>query len=422
MLLVTSLVLCLLALFNYRISGRALFHPAVVFCWVWAINLFLIWMVGDFFYPISTPTLLVLLGGACGFSVGSAIASFLPSGDRSKRDPQISGRLIGLVLLVLACGTPLAVRWMSYQVGEHPSSNFFVSASLTMLDESLQGTLGYSLFANLVTFATLATVITFRGSERYRKRWLCILLLALVLNVLTAGRSGIVTMILSLLCLDWIENRRIRWKLFLAFATALLVIASLMALYLGKGETDKQASVVDNAAPIAHGLVLYAAGGIVAFDRVVRDPAIQPREFQISRFFVETLNKFGAGIEMPNTSSGFLDIGPNGLVMNVNTIYYTYFDLGYVGMMAVMIFLGAGITACYRRALLGGRISAIMYGAFFAGLVLSPFGEFFFHSLNFLLKLFVLACVPYFLPRMWSAWRKSVADTAQGDLAAHRQL
>ena len=125
---------------------------------------------------------------------------------------------------------------------------------------------------------------------------------------------------------------------------------------------------------------------------------------------------------MPNTSSGFLDIGPNGLVMNVNTIYYTYFDLGYVGMMAVMIFLGAGITACYRRALLGGRISAIMYGAFFAGLVLSPFGEFFFHSLNFLLKLFVLACVPYFLPRMWSAWRKSVADTAKGDLAAHRQL
>src|SRR5215471_7139954 len=213
MLLLATLTLLVLAALNYYISGRALFHPAVVYSLSWAFGVFLIWLAGDFFYAVSPETILIFIGGAFALSVGAAITSFAPQTAKSKPPGKRFDWIITASIVLILCGIPVGVRWLLQQIAEHPAGNFFGSAAYTMLDEKVQGTFGYTLFANLLTFSNIVALLAFCEREDHKKRWWLAAFLALFLNLLVAGRSGLVVVILCLFCLDWIKNRRIRWKL-----------------------------------------------------------------------------------------------------------------------------------------------------------------------------------------------------------------
>src|SRR5262249_6566728 len=116
-----------------------------------------------------------------------------------------------------------------------------------------------------------------------------------------------------------------------------------------------------------------------------------------------------------------LELGPHLLLFNAYSIYYTYFSMGYAGMMAMMIFLGMATTACYRSALRGNRVSAIMYGSFFGGLILSLIAEYFFDGLNYLIKLYVISWVVYRLPDAWSRFRNLLGSTVENQLSGYQR-
>jgi len=246
--------------------------------------------------------------------------------------------------------------------------------------------------------------------------------LALTLNLLTAGRSGFVGLIFSIICVDWIKTRRLRWKLLVTLGVVMLTLASVIAVLLGKAGASTQASLTENAAPVAHGLVLYATGGAVSFDKIVRDPSLQPRDLVFTIFFVQTLNKFGANLELPNTTAGYMDLGPQFLMFNTYSIYYAYFSLGYAGMMAMMVFLGLAITACYKSATRGNRVAAMMYGSLFGGLILSLAADYFFDSLNFLVKLYVMSWLVYCFPAAWSRFSIFMSRSVLNQLSNYNRF
>lgn len=421
MLLLTATVLFLLAGLNYRLGGRYLFHPAVVFCSVWAFGVFLIWVMGDFFYPISPETLLIFMGGALAFSLGSAVVNLYPRGD-TKPLPAPTDRIINTSIVLIICATPLALRWMIQQIAEHPHSNWVGSAYITMLDEKVQATLGYTLFGNLVIFSNMIALAAFCERDNHKKRWWLAFFLTLSLNLLMGSRSGIVTLIFALPFLDWLKTRRLRWKLLLGLGTLLFILVSTVAIYLGKGEARADASLRENAVPVMHGLTLYAVGAAVAFDKVVQDPTLRPHNFEISVFFVETLNKFGANLEHRAPATGYVDIGPNNLTINIYSIYYMYFELGYPAMMAIMILLGLVTTIYFMRALAGNPVSTIMYAALFSCIVLSLYAEYFFHSLNYLLKLYVVVWMIYRLPYVWRSFSRFLRQRVERQLAGAGQI
>jgi oligosaccharide repeat unit polymerase len=418
MLLISILILALLVALNYRLGGRAPFYPPVVFSLVWMFVLLLIWLVGDFFYPISPVTILIFVGGALVFSVGSAIALLFPNSKPPRPITKWSNRFISLLVLVVVCGTPLALRWLVQQINQHPSSNFFVSASLTMLDESVEATLGYELFGNFVVFCNAVALMAFLHQENHKRRWLIAFVLTLGLDVSIAARSAFIPLFFSLFFLDWLKHRRLRWKLLVASGLVLVVLAGAIAVYLGKVGASQTASVSDNALPVFQGLLVYAVGAAVTFDAVVRDPAIPHHAGQIYSPFVRILNRLGAQIEVDEAGPGYTEVGPHHISTNVYTIYYSYMDLGYPGMMAIMAFLGFAIAMCYRSALAGNRISSILYGGFFSSLVLSPFAELFFSNVYSLAKVFLLLWCVYSLPEAWSSSRRFLRRSVDRDLAA----
>lgn len=421
MLLLTILTLALLVILNYRLGKNVLVYPPAVFCLVWMAGLVVIGLAGDFFYPLSPDTLFIFLSGAVAFSVGSTLGLFWPlSRHDSRQAPSCppSDRVLNVLVLLALCGFPFAVIWMARQVANHPAGNFLTLAALTMLDQSLQENVGYRAYGNLVTFASIAAFISFCEYERGRIRAVVTLGLAAALNLLSAGRALIVVAILAFFCIDWLKNRRIRWKMSLALALAFLIVVTLVAIYLGKVGASPEASLGENIRPLINGIVLYAAGGMVGFDRVIRDPAMVEHNWQISTFFLQTLNKFGTHFAIPPLNSQFVAVGPDSLVDNVYTAYFAYIDLGLPGLLAVLAFLGVVTTLFYRKAMRGSGTARILYGALFAGLVLSLGWEFFFMYLNFLVKLYAVCWLVYSSPSWLARLNRQMRRLAPSNLAS----
>jgi oligosaccharide repeat unit polymerase len=407
MLLLTIFTLVLLAAVNYRIGSRAVLYPPVVFCGVWAADLALVWMVGDFFYPLSATTLFLFLGGAFGLSAGSWLALVYPQNPRRNAVPQspkrnavlceASNRLINLALLIVVVILPFYIRWIVGITAEYGGLNLVSAARVATLDESNLG-LAHSFFFNMATLSLIVAALAFNEREGHRKRAIVAVALALVMNILTGAKTGGTLLLLALICLSWLRNKRLPWKFIAATAVAIVLIFATIEY-----SVHLDVSVQDSAAPIAKNFALYASGSMVAFDRVVREPNIIPRTYPVYIAFLHLLKNLGVRLEVPDQTP-FVDIGPGSLSTNAYTMYWSYVEFGPAGIVILAGVVGAVITVAYQRALQGGRIAQPLCAFFFAGLVLSPFGEYFFTTLNFLSKLCAVAWIVYAFPVVWARW------------------
>jgi oligosaccharide repeat unit polymerase len=236
------------------------------------------------------------------------------------------------------------------------------------------------------------------------------------------GRTGFTTLILALMGIDWLKNRRIRWKLISALAILLLLLSSSMVYFVQKGDVRTEASFRENLGPIIQTFASYGAGGLVAFDRVMRQPNIVEHNWQIDRALLQTLDKFGAHFQVPRITADFVTIGPHQQMQNIYTLYFAYLDLGYPGMMLTVLIVAFCLTLLYRRAIAGGRMAVLFYGFFFGGLMLSIYFEPFFFPWNFLFKCWVFAALLYLLPAAWARLNKSLAGIIAKEVAQNQIL
>ena len=423
MLIAAILALLLLTVLNYRIGSKAALYPPVVFCFVWAADLALIWVCGDFFYPLSPPTLAIFVCGCFFFSLGSWLALLWPM--KMPRVPSelsnTANRILTMAVIAIVLAIPLALRWLM-SISADKGTNFFGAVYSVLSVEENQTDFAASVFLNLSTFSNIIALIAFY--ERSRSKWRAVtaVFAALCLNVMGGGRTGFTTLILALMGIDWLKNRRIRWKLIIALALLLVLLSSTIVYFVQKGGVRTEASFQENLGPIIQTFASYGAGGVVAFDRVIRQPNIVEHNWQVDRVLLQTLDKFGTHFRVPPITADFVTIGPHQQMQNVYTLYFAYLDLGYPGMMLTLLIVAFCLTLLYRRAIGGGRMAVLFYGFFFGGLMLSIYFEPFFFPWNFLFKYWVFAALIYQLPVAWARLNKALARAVAREVAQNQGL
>ncbi len=418
MLLITIAALTLLALCNYVISGRKLLYPPVVLCLVWAGTLLMILLAGDFFYPISSDTLCIFILGSAAFSAGASLVSrFHAARAPSQQTFQISdasNRLLTVAVIAILLMCPLFYYRVASVAGGYGAPTFLMTARMAMLDLAEKGQ--DSFFTNMASLSIMISLIAFNESDRGRWRAALALTASLFLNVMTGARSGIVVLTLSCIAVDWVKVNRVRWKFVLSAALLFVLSFAVMAFYLHKGVGNGD-SLGEDLSEAGHQLVLYAAGGPVGFDVVVRNPSVIPHNWQVDHFFLAVLKAAGVDVEMPSQHSEFVNLGPNGLSGNVFTMYFAYFDWGLAGMMFLLFFAGIAASAVFRHALVHGGISTLVFSTFFTATVLSTFSEFFYRGLGSPLRMFLVAWVIYSSPHYLRAFRRMVWKASQAYVA-----
>lgn len=421
MLVAAIVVMLLLAVLNYRIGGKAALYPAMVFCFVWTADLALIWVCGDFFYPLSLPTLAIFVSGCFFFSLGSWFALLWPLKMPRVANglSNIPNRILTMAVIVIVVAIPLALRWLM-SISADKGTNFLGAVYSVLSVEENQTDFAASLFLNLSAFSSIVALIAFYERARGKWRAVAAVLAALCLNVMGGGRTGFTTLILGLMAIDWLKNRRIRWRLIITLAIVFVLLSSAMVYFVQKGGVKTEASFQENLGPIIQTFATYGAGGLVAFDQVVRQPNIVEHNWEIDRSLLQTLDKFGAHFRVPRITADFVTIGPHQQTQNVYTLYFAYMDLGYAGMMFTVLIVAFSLTLLYRRAIGGGAIAVLFYGCFFAGLMLSIYFEPFFFAWNFMFKFWVFAALLYQLPVAWARLNKALAGTVAREVAQNQ--
>lgn len=402
MTLLSALVLAFLAYMNYRISGRGLVYPPVAFCAVWAADLCLLWATGNYFLPLSDKTLMIFVCGCIVFSAGSFVALMWKQ-EPLKDQPfsSASNRNLNVLLLLCVLAFPFFLRWTVGLVSDYNSADTLLQAvRWATVDETWGSPPGYTLFMNVATLARILALVAYYEGGPIRR--VCVVSLSMVFDLLMGTRSSVITFLFALLCLEWIRRRRLPWNVLVSLGLLFIVAFSFIAVAVEKGDARADAPVADNVIAIERDFVEYAAGGLVAFDQVVREPSIVAHSWRIERPFLETLNKFGARFELSNTHADWVNIGPT--LFNVYTFYFAYIDLGYAGMTMILFLLGLVTAYFYKRAIYGSRLSALIYSMLFSGLLLSIFLEAFFFAINFLVKLCAVYWLIYCFPLVWTKW------------------
>ncbi len=416
MLLLTISSLALLGVVNYLAGRKQLLYPPVVFCSVWAADLLLVKLAGDFFYPVAPETLFIFLFGALAFSAGSWLALLYPTRSKPASEvPRSSNRILSFLLVIIIIGIPFCYRAM-VDFSSGYGSNYLSAIYVAQYEEINQTDARLKMLYQFDTFAIIIAMVAFFEAKRTRKRAIIAVCVGLVMSIMTGGRAGIAFLIMSLLCLDWFNVRRIRWRVLTLFAVIMVVLFGAIAMYVGKGDARPDASFVDNLAPVARGLVLYASGGMVAFDRVVREPNIIPHNWQVNHIVLQTLNKMGGHFEVPYLHAQFVTVGPSTLQQNVYTFYFAYIDWGITGMMLLVVLVGFIVAMFYRKGIAGDRVSALVYSGLFFGTMMTPYNESFFLGLNMLAKVYAAAWLFYRFPAAYARLSQVARQAVQADL------
>ena len=404
MLTVAILALALLAIANFCLEMRII-YPPVVFCLVWALDLGLLWIAGKSFFPLTEETLVIFCSGAVAFSLGSATALLVSArAQRSNKTFQPADKLLTFLVFILAASMPFAAYYMIQLASAFNTSTLLLATRMAMLNAYETGEQSL-LLGGVMTLSLILATVTFLESHQRRTRAVIAISAALVINFLSGGRGAIITLGLSLLCIYFMTASRVRWRSVATILLILLAIFASMAILVQKGDARADASIAENARPLLDGFILYACGGMVGFDKVIRQPNIIVHNWQINRFFLETINRLGGHFDLPSLHAEYVSLGLH-YSSNVYTAYFAYLDLGFVPMMLALAFIGFIVCLTYRHGLCGNKVSLLLYAFFFSSIVLTPFNEQFFMQLNYIVKLVAVTWIIYRLaPRLQGAFQ-----------------
>ena len=394
-----------LAFVNRRVAGTFLYPPAM-FAALWAIYLSLYAVSGSLFFSIGDDTLFFYAWCVCAFSAGG-YAVLLFSRRRRTQDftPDITDQrrrrihlFLDLLLLILVVGLPFYVRYILSLISDTGLVGFFITIRAKMVELSDEMLDTVSFMDNLAVLANAVPLLIYYEDDGSRARrwrtWLS-LFLALIYNLLTAGRAGFVSLILALFAMHWLKEKKPNWKVLTALGLAFVITFVAIAILVRKGDVDKNASFVENLPAVADGFLWYALGGLVGFDTIYHHPTQIEANQNLDRYFRVIAKKFDNRVEVPPVHSEYVTIGPGGN-MNVYTAYFSYYpQLGFLGTTLVLLLLGTSLVWIFLAAQSGNPQAAILFSVLFAGLVLTGYAENLLLNLNFLAKIFFVTWLMY---------------------------
>ena len=398
--MVTILAIMCLVMFagiSHRIEWSPVYPPfAMAACW--AAFLCFHACSRSLLFPIHEETLFFYVVGALAFCVAGLFAHFFyrPKQVAAQYSQARVKNVLSVFLLVLYVAFPFYVRFVTGLVDDVASGSFWVILRQQLIEEHTETLSGFSLMDNMVVLADITVLIAWyhRDTEKWRA-WAAFVIF-LAYNLLTAGRSGFVFVLVSLFTIEVLRQRRIPWRPLLVLGLVFVVAFFGLAILVKKAGASAEASFADNVPVLVEGFQLYTVGALVAFDNLYQHPSAIPPTQNIDRNFRIIANKLGFRTEVPYLHAEYSTVGPSGIDTNVYTIYFSYFpQLGTLGSVAMMSMLGAGLTWAYSKAAVGGPRAVIMFAILFYGIPMSGYSENYFLNLNFLAKMLLVTFLCY---------------------------
>jgi len=384
---------------NHAVSKNFLYPPAL-FTGVWFLSIIALALSGDTFYPISLETLLVYFMGALCFSMGGLAVISITSVTLIKRCNFTSTqktkiqRLLDIFLVILVIGLPIYLQ--ENDVDFSDPLGLAMRRSEINLDQETNTTRSFGLIKNLVVLSQIIAMAMHQQNDgTFSRRWRSYLMIviAIIYGASSGTKGNAVMLILTLLFISFIQEKRINFiELGLGLILALGIFA-IGLLFVNFAYLDKMETI-----PILMEVIQnYWLGGLVTFERIVQAPASFENTQNITRFFLETGNGFGANFKIPSIHMAFTNISAS-QDSNTYTLYISYFkDYGWLGLMLGLFLLGCVLTWIYKAAYYGNPIAIALYGANSYGIILSIQAEHFFLGLNFYLKLLLMFYLLYYL-------------------------
>jgi oligosaccharide repeat unit polymerase len=412
MLLLTTLIFSVLAFVNHRLGGKALMYPPVAFCAMWAFDLFLVWAVGDFFYPMQAKTLGIFLCGGLVFSLGCWAAILLPESNPPAKPAfhPSSDRIITFLVLIVIIGVPFFCRWIFGLVSTSGGTGTFLLLARMSVIEEMGKNLTFTLFGTLTEIAFIVALMAFYERVHHPKRAVLAITVSLGMGILLGQKIGPLSLVVGMICIEWIRTRRINWKFLVVLLLIFIAATATIEFYVHLGGDSPQEKIV----PIVQSFALYASGGMIGFDRVVREPNIVPGINPLYVIYQRILRRLGMYEQIPEVAE-FVTIGPQSLVDNVYTMYWEYLFLGYLGAILFTGLIGFLLTLIFKRAMQGGKICIFLYAVLFRGVIFAPFTDYFL-NLYFLFKVLILAWLVYSLPVRWAQFITLIGRTGPPNL------
>lgn len=393
------LVFILLAFLIFYIK-RDFRSPSFILCITWTTSLLFLFFANERFESISIMTYFVYFVGTFMFFVGEITGQVfdgkysLPKKVFKKNTPnsllQREKVIINICLILLILSLLIYYKHITVLISSSIANikTFFYQIRAMEL-KNAESTHGLSLISNFVPLSIIIATYFFNWYKEYKQKRIIIFFIigiAIIFQLLTGGRAGAVYLVLALIGVELIKEKKIKVKNLVNLFVLLLCVIMFIAYFVSKGNVDNTKSLLANINAFYEDFTLYFLGGIVAFNQIVEEPGSIASNGGVKRFFLETARSLGFDVEVPSLHMQYTFIGHN-LVTNVYTCYSYYFiDYGMIGTCIFMFFLGVISFLIYKRARWGGFIACPFYGFFIAGLVLTVFSEYFYTNLNFLIK------------------------------------
>jgi len=403
----------LLTVVNYRF-GRSILFPSFVFSAVWTVDLCLLASSGNMFYPVLLETLILLAMGCVAFSLG-AFAGLAPPLSKPCL-PEFSGtsnRIINWLLFFIIATTPFYFHWLTGLTGSGDSP--FLQMARMATQDMMGKSAIFTFFGTVNELSRIVAMMCLWEREKFPKRAVLAIAVSFLLSISTGQKSSPFLLACSLVAVDWFKTRRVRWKLLAIMALIMLAAATAVEFYVHLGG----GSFTDNIGSVFDIFVLYGSGGIVGFDQTVRHPNIIPNISSIAIMFLRVTRKLGADVDVPEVPD-FVNIGPNSLRDNAFTMYWTYLDLGYVGMLAIVAVFGFFTTIAYRFALQGRKTWIFLYATLLYSIIFSFFTDYFVPMSYYLFKVALVSWCVYALPVRLRRFRDFVSESVRNDLGKSR--
>jgi oligosaccharide repeat unit polymerase len=393
MLGLVLIALFLLTVLNYYL-GRSFFYPASIFCAAWTLALFCLLVSGNMFFTLSAETLAIFLCGAVAFSIGSGMGRFVPVpiSRAPRREPR---GVLTFIVTVFVLAFPFYLLWLFEVIADKPGILFLSSIREYFITVTpAEYTWKFTFFINILTSTFLIALIAWNAKNGHRKRAIIAAVVAALYSLLTGGRATTIQLVLSMLCIEWLINKKLRFKPLLATAACFALVFGVMGSLKNTGAND---SISEKATAMSKEFVGYIGGPLVAFDRVVRQPNLIPHYPKASAFFVEAAAKLFPSIVVPPRVAEFVNTGPD-RKDNVYTIYFSYFDTGFFVTCILLAIESFLLTIVYRFALAGGQTAIVIYAFLFGCIAFSTFEDFIAANVAILLRTYIACWMFYSFP------------------------
>jgi oligosaccharide repeat unit polymerase len=360
-------------------------------------------LAGDLFYPVSAEALSLFIVGGCVVTAACWAGNRLPTWRAKPHAPNpMVNRILTITVWAIGVATPVFFYWLIRAVSQAGYSLPFLMVARVLqqraLDAGSDGAFRAAGF--LIELAQIIAVLCLWEKKDHGKRALIAILLAFMVSIPFGQKASPFILVMALICVDTIQNRRMRWKLIAPMVFMMVAITGVFEFYVHLGG----GSFTDNLGSVGRNFGLYASGGIAGFDRVVRNPGIIPQINPVDIVGFRIARRFGANVTFPEVAE-FVTVGPNKLDGNVYTIFWSYLNWGWVGDMLAVGLIAFIATRVYKRALHDGMPWVPIYAKMFFGLVFSTFTEYFVASIYIYGIIIAVCWMIYRLPVYFGRFR-----------------